>query len=117
MSELDNTSGLQNTSVSVTEEKERRELSPEERYYLASQWQLMWQKFRRHKVALIGGIVLIILYLSAIFADFVAPYPKEVRFEKFGFHPPTRVHLIDEEGNFSFGRTATTPVHCPCPGI
>lgn len=100
MSELDNTSGLQNTSISVTEEKERRELSPEERYYLASQWQLMWQKFRRHKLALIGGIVLIILYLSAIFADFVAPYPKEVRFEKFGFHPPTRVHLIDEEGNF-----------------
>jgi peptide/nickel transport system permease protein len=78
----------------------QKELSAEERYYLASQWQMMWQKFRRHKLAMIGGVVLIILYLSAIFADFVAPYPKEIRFEKYGYHPPTPLHFFDEEGNF-----------------
>jgi peptide/nickel transport system permease protein len=88
------------TSDAVTVKKEREELSAEERYYLASQWQLMWQKFRRHKLAIVGGIILLILYLMAIFADFLAPYPKEIRFEEFAYRPPTPVHLFDEEGKF-----------------
>ncbi len=100
MSELESSSGLESASEAVAVKKGRRELSAEERYYLASQWQLMWQKFRRHKLAMIGGVVLLVLYLSAIFADFVAPYPKEIRFEKFGYHPPTPVRLFDEDGKF-----------------
>jgi len=100
MSERENISRLDSSSDDATEKERRGELSAEERYYMASQWQRMWQKFRRHKLAMIGGVVLIILYLSAIFADFVAPYPKEVRFEKYGYHPPTPPRLIDEEGNF-----------------
>ena len=87
-------------SEAVVVKEERAELSAEERYYLASQWQLMWQKFRRHKLAIVGGAVLVVLYLGAIFADFLAPYPKDIRFEKFAYRPPTRVHLFDEEGNF-----------------
>jgi peptide/nickel transport system permease protein len=87
-------------SEALPVKSERPELSAEERYYLASQWQLMWQKFRRHKLAIIGGSVLVALYLAAIFADFVAPYSKEVRFEKSSYHPPTRVHLFGDEGNF-----------------
>jgi peptide/nickel transport system permease protein len=79
---------------------ERAELSAEERYYLASQWQMMWRKFRRHKLAIVGSAVLLVLYLSAILADFLAPYPKEIRFEKFGYRPPTPVHLFDKEGRF-----------------
>jgi peptide/nickel transport system permease protein len=75
-------------------------LSAEERYYLASQWQLMWQKFRRHKLAIIGGGLLIVLYLLAIFADFVAPYPKDYRFSAFPYRPPSPIHLFDNEGKF-----------------
>ena len=75
-------------------------LSAEERYYLASQWQLMWQKFRRHKLAIVGGGLLIVLYLLAIFADFVAPYPKDFRFSAFPYRPPSPVHLFDTEGRF-----------------
>ncbi len=69
-------------SEAISVKPERAELSAEERYYLASQWQLMWQKFRHHKLAIIGGSVLVVLYLAAIFADFLAPYPKDIRFQK-----------------------------------
>jgi peptide/nickel transport system permease protein len=100
MSKLGTSSSLEGAGDAIAVEKGSEKLSAEERYYLASQWQLMWHKFRRHKLALVGGVVLIILYLSAIFADFVAPYPKEIRFEQFGYHPPTPVHLFDEEGDF-----------------
>ena len=87
------------------------ELSAEEQYYLASQWQLMWQKFRRHRLAMVGGVVLVVLYLGAIFADFVAPYPKEIRFKDFTYHPPMPIHLFDNAGKFRgpfvYGTTST----------
>ena len=46
----------------------------EEKIYVASQTQLMWWKFRKHKMAIVSGILVLVLYLMAIFADFVAPY-------------------------------------------
>ena len=87
-------------SEAVAVMPERAKLSAEERYYLASQWQLMWRKFRRHKLANIGGGVLVVLYLAAILADFLAPYPKDARFEQFPYLSPTRLHIIDAEGKF-----------------
>jgi peptide/nickel transport system permease protein len=87
-------------SEAISVKPERAELSAEERYYLASQWRLMWQKFRHHKLAIIGGSVLVVLYLAAIFADFLGPYPKDIRFQRFSYCPPTPVHLFDVEGKF-----------------
>ncbi|NLL88752.1 MAG: hypothetical protein GX228_07480, partial [Firmicutes bacterium] len=46
----------------------------EEKVFYASQWRLMWWKFRRHKMAVIAGIVVVIMYLGALFAPFIAPY-------------------------------------------
>jgi peptide/nickel transport system permease protein len=44
------------------------ELSPEqERFYQASQWQIMWWKFKRHKLAVWSGVVLLIFYLCVPF--------------------------------------------------
>jgi peptide/nickel transport system permease protein len=95
----------------VPEKPKRSKLSAEERYYLASQWQLMWQKFRRHKLAIAGGSVLVALYLAAIFADFLAPYSVGQRFVGFDYHPPSRVHFFDAEGRlrrpFVYGTTST----------
>jgi len=87
-------------SEAISVKPERAELSAEERYYLASQWQLVWHKFRRHKLAIIGGGVLVVLYLAAVFADFLGPYSKEARFQKYAYRPPTPVHLFDVEGRF-----------------
>ena len=38
------------------------------------QWRLMVRRFMQSKLSVAGGIVLIIMYLMAIFADFLAPY-------------------------------------------
>ncbi len=95
----------------MSEKPKRERLNAEERYYLASQWQLMWQKFRRHKLALMGGSILILLYLGAILADFLTPYTAEQRFERSHFQPPTQIHIFDEDGRlhtpFVYGITST----------
>ena len=69
---------------------------PADRYYLASQWQLMWHKFRRHRLALIGGAIMLILYTAAIFADFVTPYLPEQRFPDLTYHPPSAIRVFDQ---------------------
>ena len=50
--------------------KNRRqtEKTQEEAFFRAGQWQLVWWKFRRHKLAQLGMIVLSILYFIVIFA-------------------------------------------------
>ena len=74
------------------------DLSDQEKYYLASQWQLMWFKFRKHKLAIIGSSILILFYLMAIFADFLSPYTPDQAFTQFSFHQPMPIRFIDEQG-------------------
>ena len=66
-----------------------------ERYYVASSWSLMWRKFVRHRVALVAGILLAGLYITASFAGFIAPYHKTDSRGKFALAPPMRVRIID----------------------
>ena len=68
----------------------------QERYYLASQWTLMWQKFRRHRMAIAGGAVLALFYVVAAFCDFVTPYGTTERFQGLQNHPPSRIHLVHD---------------------
>ena len=44
------------------------------KYYSATQWQLVWWRFRRHRLALTGGYVLLFFALMGLFANFIAPY-------------------------------------------
>jgi peptide/nickel transport system permease protein len=75
-------------------------LTPEqERLYLASQWQLMWWKLKRHRLALISGGVLLVMYLIAAFCEVVAPYELQTRNANYVFSPPQSVHLF-HEGQF-----------------
>ena len=67
-----------------------------ERFYYATQWQLMWWRFRRHRMALLSGALLIGLYLMAIFADIVAPYGTTDRFRGYQQAPPSKVRLVHE---------------------
>jgi len=77
---------------------EKDELTAEERYYVASQWQLVWRKFKKHKLALFGGSILIILYVTALFSEFFSPYDIYQRYPKYIYCPPQRIHFFDEEG-------------------
>ena len=81
-------------------EKLDKRINAEEKLYLASQWQLMWRKFIKHKLALAGAFILIILYAMAVFCEFVSPYDMGKRYSKYMNCPPQRVHFIDEKGNF-----------------
>ena len=67
-----------------------------EAIYAASQWQLIWRKFIRNKVAIVGGIVILLYYLSALFAGFLAPYTLSTRFRRYIYMPPQGVHFIND---------------------
>jgi peptide/nickel transport system permease protein len=87
------------------EEAER--LTPEqERYVKASQAQLMWWRFRRHRVAVISGAFLVFLYAMIVVAEVIAPYGLESRNSRFVYAPPQAVHLFHEGrpiGPFVYG--------------
>jgi len=63
--------------------------------YGASQWQLMWRKFIRNRVALCGGAVVLLYYLAAVLAGFIAPYTLTTRFGQYIYLPPQRVYIFD----------------------
>lgn len=71
-----------------------------EEFYRAGQWQLVWWKFRRHKLANLGLVVLAIFYFFAIFAEFMAPYQPLHRFKFYVSKPPSAIHIRDAQGNF-----------------
>lgn len=64
----------------------------------SSLWKKKMSRFYKNKFALTAGIVIIILYIFAIFAPFFAPYdPNRTYKDKF-FHPPTKIHFTDQDG-------------------
>jgi peptide/nickel transport system permease protein len=70
--------------------------SVENRVYVASQWALMWRKFRKHKLAVIGGIVTLLIYLVALFAEFLAPFTSGAFSAEYTYAPPQPLHLFLE---------------------
>ena len=60
----------------------------------ASQLQLMWYYFRQHRLALASGIFLVLVYLSILFSEFLAPYNLHTRNTDFIYAPPASVHIF-----------------------
>ncbi|MCB9148343.1 MAG: ABC transporter permease [Caldilineaceae bacterium] len=65
-----------------------------------SYFQLVWRRFRKSKPAIIGGLIVLLLAILAIFAEFFAPYPLRMTNAHNAFIPPTRVHFFDDESGF-----------------
>ena len=75
-------------------------MTPEqEAVFLASQRKLMWWKFKKHKLAVVSGIFLLILYVMAAFAEFLAPYSLETRNSNYIYAPPQSLNFF-HEGEF-----------------
>jgi len=75
-------------------------LTPEqERYYMASQWRMMWWRFKRHRLAMWSAGVLVVAYASILISEFLAPYDLHTRHTDFIYAPPQSVHLF-HEGRF-----------------
>lgn len=85
------------TAIDAREQKRRE---AERKLFFASQWQLIWLRFRRNRVALVSGLVVALIYLVAIFAEFLAPWSSEYYNGRFTFAPPQQLHLFltDENG-------------------
>jgi peptide/nickel transport system permease protein len=85
--------------IAVDEEELRK---AGEQVYVAPPWKLMWWRFRKHKMALLCAVILMVMYFVAIFSEFVAPYDPDQALLQFKQVPPTAIHIRDAEGNFQF---------------
>ncbi len=71
------------------------QVSTEERIYVASQWKLVWMRFRRHRLALFSVAIIAAFYLVVLFPEFLAIHdPLKVDSQRV-FVGPQRVHIFD----------------------
>ncbi|MBY4627730.1 peptide ABC transporter permease [Rhizobium sp. H4] len=76
---------------------------PPDRAAVASQWQLIWWAFRRHRLAMVALVVTVMMYIVALVPGFFAINDPNLQNARATFHPPQKLHLIDTENGFSFG--------------
>ena len=89
---------LSRTFRKYVQRRQARAQQVQERLYFASQRQLVWHAFKKHRLALLAVFLLVALYLLSIFADFVVPYAPLERLKNFNDTPPTTIRLINEQG-------------------
>ena len=95
MSSLTRRGKTAETTESVPE-RQLKDGVPEERVFVASQWQLMWWRFRKHRLAILGTSVIALFYLVAIFCEFLSPYDPNAFERRFTFVPPQPIHIVHE---------------------
>ncbi|GAB4431238.1 MAG: ABC transporter permease [Anaerolineae bacterium] len=76
----------------------RKESKEALKYYSASQWQLVWWRFRRHRMALTGGLVLLSIMLAGLFAEPLAPYSGTTRNNAYVLGAPQIPQFRDAAG-------------------
>jgi len=82
----------------------------QERFYLASQWRLMLWKLARHRLAVVAGIVLLVMYGSTLVSEILAPYYLHTRNTDYIYASPQEVHFFHEGkfvGPFTYGLAKT----------
>lgn len=62
--------------------------------------ELVWRKFSKSQIAIIGGLIVVILIVMAIFSDFFSPYDPIKLNMQDAYIAPTRIHFFDETGAF-----------------
>jgi peptide/nickel transport system permease protein len=65
-----------------------------------SYWSLVWWKFKKNKLAIVGGIILIVMYFSmVVIPEFISPYALE-RSSEYTAAKPQAIRFVDAEGKF-----------------
>ena len=77
---------------------ERRERERRERYYSASQWTLIWWRFRRHRAAMVASAILGLMMILGLFAEFFAPYGPTERSRDYLYGAPQVPMFCDVNG-------------------
>ncbi|AEH50770.1 ABC transporter permease [Pseudothermotoga thermarum] len=57
-----------------------------------SRGQLIWRAFLKHRLGVVALVILIVLYIMALFADFLAPYDPLEQSLRHTYAPPTKIH-------------------------
>src|SRR4030065_1818847 len=70
------------------------------KYYTATQFQLIWWRFKKHRLALLGSSVLGFFLIIVLFAEFLAPLDPFHRNSDYIFGPPQKIHFVDMQGSF-----------------
>lgn len=81
--------------IALTEETKLTEDEASE-FYTAGQWRLMVWRFRKHKLAVMSRYFIIGLYVMALLAEFIAPYPLAKRSAEFAYAPPQTIHFFHD---------------------
>lgn len=58
-----------------------------------SQWALMWRKFSHHRLGVAGGVVVILLYITVLIPEFLAPVGLETTNTRYAYAPPQGISL------------------------
>src|SRR5215212_12207175 len=85
--------------ASLNEPTQRPAATVVDRVSVATQWQLMWWRFRKHRLALVAAVVVFLFYLVVLFAEFFAYSNPMVSDETRSLLPPQPIHWMDE-GSF-----------------
>jgi peptide/nickel transport system permease protein len=88
------------TSAQPEKAVEEEGLSAEEKISVATQWQLMWWRFRKHTLAMVGTILIILFYAIVVLADFLAYSDPSVSEAQRSLLSPQPIHWLDN-GSFS----------------
>jgi peptide/nickel transport system permease protein len=67
----------------------------EERISVATQWQLMWWRFKKHKLAMASSVIVILFYLVVVLADFLAYSDPLASEAQRSLLPPQRIQWFD----------------------
>ena len=62
---------------------------------IASQAQLIWWRFRKHRVSLVATIILASLYIIVLFPEFFAIHDPTIENPKRSYTPPQAIHFFD----------------------
>jgi len=81
------------TAVAPTKQAQKKPVSQ-------SYWSLVWWKFKKNKLAIVGGIILIVMYFTmVVIPEFISPYALE-RSSEYTAAKPQAIRFVDSEGKW-----------------
>lgn len=70
----------------------------DEKVFVATQWQLMWWRFRRHKLAMSSAYVLSIFYIIGLFCEFLSHADPVTSYVDVAYMGPQKIRFINDGG-------------------
>ncbi|MCY4466796.1 MAG: ABC transporter permease [Chloroflexi bacterium] len=84
--------------LEINEERIEEEMEESSDSYL----HLVWQRFSRSKAAIVGGLMVVMLIVLAMFPEFFSPYDLYATTLGDSYTPPTQIRFFDVDGAFQF---------------